>query len=141
MKIILTAIAIGSLGIYGLQVYFGEAKLIIHPTTLFAALLGGGIFGIGMASLGYCPGTCVGALASGNRDIPFGLFGMVAGGAIYAELYPWVTKEIKPHESLNQITLGDYFHLSPWVFIVIILGIVVLTFLMDKKRGKKQNAP
>ena len=46
------------------------------------------IFGIGWGLLGYCPGTSAGALGEGRWDAVWGILGMLAGAAIYAEAYP-----------------------------------------------------
>ena len=82
MKVMMTAIAFGSLGIYLLP----HSSLLIDPTPLAGALIGGGIFGVGMAVMGFCPGTGIGALADGSRDMWFGVLGMIVGAGIYAEL-------------------------------------------------------
>lgn len=127
MKVILTAITIGSIGIYTLISIAPYYTLMISKTSFLSAAIGGGLFGIGMATMGYCPGTGIGALANGARDMWFGLAGMLAGAALYAELYPWITQQIKPTSALNTLTLPEFFHLSPWVFIAIsacILGIL-----------------
>lgn len=117
MKVIMTAIATGSLLLYFLKDQFHYSAFIITPTTLTTALLGGGIFGIGMAVLGFCPGTCVGALSTRAKDAWFGVVGMILGAGLYAEVFPWIEQSIKPREELSKITLPEYFEISPWFFI------------------------
>lgn len=134
MKVIMTAIACGSLGLYLLKLFFPEIELIISSTTLLAAALGGGIFGIGMAILGYCPGTCVGALAEKTKDARFGILGMILGAALYAEIYPWIHNTLKPACLITKVTLPEYFQLSPWLFIALCGSVVAVFILCDKKR-------
>lgn len=131
MKVILTAIAVGSLGLYFLKELFLDVNLVINSTTLLAAFAGGGIFGIGMAILGYCPGTCVGALAEKDKVARFGFIGMIIGAGLYAEAYSWITQYIKPASQINKTTLADYFGISPWIFIGAICLMVVLFAAYD----------
>ncbi|MBI2809796.1 MAG: YeeE/YedE family protein [Candidatus Melainabacteria bacterium] len=132
MRVMMSAIAFGSLGIYSLRIFFPEIPMSINSTTLPTALIGGGLFGIGMAVLGYCPGTGIGALANGAKDMWSGLFGMVVGAGLYAELYPWIAKTLKPEDQLTKVTLSEYFGLSPWIFvgglILLICAMVLMQF-------------
>ncbi|MCK7504848.1 MAG: YeeE/YedE family protein [Desulfobacterales bacterium] len=43
---------------------------------------------IGWGLLGYCPGTQMGALGEGRWDALWGILGMLAGAALFAEAYP-----------------------------------------------------
>ena len=133
MKIILTAIAFGSAGLYSLLYFFPNKTLMIDPTTLFSALVGGAIFGIGMTVMGYCPGTGIGALADGAHDMWFGVVGMIVGAALYAESYVWVTQYIKPVTHMTTITLPQFFGASPLIIIGgIFLILYALSFLKDR---------
>jgi uncharacterized membrane protein YedE/YeeE len=140
MKVIMTAIAVGSFGLYTLKYYFFDAALIISSTTLLSAAIGGGIFGIGMAVLGYCPGTCVGALAEKAKDAWFGIIGMIFGAGIYAEIFTWIKQNIKPDEQISKTTLAQYFGISPWVFILMSCAVVACFLFADamQKNGKRK---
>jgi len=131
MKVMLTAIAFGSLGISVVYLFAPNLSCPISATTLSAAALGGGIFGIGMALMGFCPGTAIGALADGAKDIYYGLLGMVAGGLIFAEISPFFTNWIKSAELMNQSNLSQ---LTGWprpFFSLLFLGAVLLMKLID----------
>lgn len=87
MKVMLSAIVVGGVGVYLLN---AAGLVTLHPKPLQVGMIlaGGAVFGIGMAVLGLCPGTCLAALGQGSRDALWGVFGMLAGGAIYAEVEP-----------------------------------------------------
>ena len=138
MKVIMTAIAVGSMGLYSLKIIFPDASTIISSTTLFAAAIGGGVFGMGMAILGYCPGTCVGALGEKARDAFFGVLGMIFGAGIYAEAYSWIVENIKPHEAINQSTLAEHFSLTPWFFVALSFLVVLILVAMDRTKSKSK---
>ena len=65
LKIMLTAILTGAVGVYGMLQLGWIDGLLVKPAQLAANAAGGLIFGVGMAGLGYCPGTGVGAAAEG----------------------------------------------------------------------------
>ncbi len=85
------AVAIGT-GIVGIALLDsgGLAHTSIKPLHLLAVLLGGGLFGVGFAVAGYCPGTSLAAAAEGRRDAFFTVAGGLAGAAAYALLYAWL---------------------------------------------------
>lgn len=112
----------------------------ISETTALSAAIGGLLFGIGMAILGYCPGTSVGALADGGKDVWFGILGMILGAGLYAEAFPYIQSTIKPAKELMKLSLADYFSISSWT-IVIPLAIGYTTFLLIANSLKRKKAP
>lgn len=87
IKLILMAIAVGTLGIYALDLV-DMANLSIKPTYVVGIIIAGVIFGVGFAVAGYCPGTCVVASAEGKIDAMVTLLGGLAGALLYAIVYP-----------------------------------------------------
>lgn len=85
MKVMLTAIAVGMVGIFGMHA-LGLVKLHVKPTRYAANILGGLLFGVGFGLLGYCPGTGAAALGQGNYDAFAGILGLLAGSHLYAEM-------------------------------------------------------
>ena len=72
-----TSVIVAMIGVY-LLVDLGLVKLDLLPTVLGKNVLGGLLFGVGWAVLGYCPGTSAGAAGEGRWDALFGALGMVA---------------------------------------------------------------
>jgi uncharacterized membrane protein YedE/YeeE len=75
VKVMMTAIVVGSIGIFGLFA-LGLVKLHIKPTRYAANILGGLLFGVGFGLIGYCPGTAAAALGQGNLDAIGGVLGL-----------------------------------------------------------------
>lgn len=117
LKVIGTAIVVGGVGIYGMRAAGMDVPLHIKNATLLGNALGGAIFGVGMAVLGYCPGTGVAAIGDGSRHAVPGVLGGIAGAAIYAEAYPWMKSEVLGVGDFGKATLGSVVGLSPWWFI------------------------
>jgi uncharacterized membrane protein YedE/YeeE len=140
MKVMLTAIVVGGVGVYAML----DAGLIeglhIKSATLLGNFLGGAIFGVGMAVLGYCPGTGVAALADGARDAIFGVLGMLVGAALYAESYPWIKENILSVADEGKVSLSDVTGASHWWFIAALAMLSLIGFrALEKWEAKRVN--
>ena len=133
IKFMLSAIFVGMVGIYIL--YDLElVKLSIKATILGATIFGGLLFGLGWGLLGYCPGTAVGAMGEGRWDGLWGVLGMIAGGALYAEAFPWLKTNVLTWGDLGKITLPGIMGLNHWLVIpaVVLAGVGLFVFLEKK---------
>jgi uncharacterized membrane protein YedE/YeeE len=81
-KTILLAVGLGALILNG-EIAFGLATYHIKPFLFGGVVLGGLVFGTGMAILGYCPGTLAVSLGEGSMDALSGIFGGLLGGWTY----------------------------------------------------------
>ncbi len=133
MKVMLTAIAFGALGMLSIHYVFPDKSPLIISTTTLAALSGGGIFGIGMAILGFCPGTALGALTDGARDVIFGILGIFVGAALFAETPLWITDWIKPDDMVIKTTLPQVTSVPAWIFVALLITAVFGLILIDRK--------
>jgi len=140
LKVMLTAIVVGGVGIYGMRAMGADVPLHIKNFTLLGNTIGGLVFGIGMALLGYCPGTGIAALGDGSRHALFGVLGMVAGAALFAETYPWIKSGVLGGSALGKATLPSVTGLSPWWFLLGMVVAVMIIFLAlerwERKHGK-----
>lgn len=116
MKVMLTAIVVGGAGVYAMHAA-GLTRLFVKPAQLAAIVVGGLIFGVGMVLLGYCPGTAVAAAGEGKHDAWWGLAGMTAAAAVYAELAAGFSKNILTWADLGPVTLPGLTGVSAWVWL------------------------
>jgi hypothetical protein len=137
LKVMLTAIIVGGIGIYGMRAIGMDVALHVKGTELLGNLVGGLIFGVGMVLLGYCPGTAVAAIGAGSRHAIMGVLGMLLGAAVYAEMYPWLKANVLGVGSIGKVTIPEQIHVSPFV-LLIPLGLAAV-FLLPKLRdsGKR----
>lgn len=136
LKVIMTAIVVGSVGIYGMHGLGLIEAPALSTSSLQAVGLGGLIFGVGMATLGYCPGTGIAALGDGSRDMIFGLIGMLTGAALYAEAYPWLSKKLTL-TTKHTPTLFSLAKTSPWMMIgALAIFALLLFFFLESPRIK-----
>lgn len=131
IKIMLSAIVVGMVGIY-LMKAMGMAELHPKPGSIGMTVVGGLIFGIGFALLGYCPGTISAAIGQGNLDaLSGGLVGILIGSGIFAHLYPRLEKFLKIGWFGN-ITLPEYLKVNAFTIIIpVCLLIVGFLYLLE----------
>jgi uncharacterized protein len=134
MKFMLSAMLVGMIGILALS-SAGVIQLSHKPMNMGAILIGGALFGVGWAIMGFCPGTSVGALAEGRWHAIFAILGMIAGAALYAELYPLFKSTVLAWADYGKIGLPETLGISPWIIVAAFwLGCIPL-FIWFEKRG------
>ncbi len=140
LKTMLTAIVVGAIGIYGMLQLGLIQGLMVKPATIAMNAIGGGIFGVGMVILGYCPGTALAAAGQGSRDAIVGIAGALVGAAVYTEAYPWIGRHIEPIASFGKITFVDLAHVSPWFIIIpLALGASGLFFWLETRTSSSRQ--
>lgn len=134
IKFMFSAILVGMVGILLLS-NFEIIKLSHKPMNVGAVLLGGALFGGGWAIMGFCPGTSVGALGEGRWHAVFAIIGMVAGAALYAELYPFFKSTVLAWKDFGKIGLPEALGISPWIIVSLFwVGAIALFYWFEKKR-------
>jgi hypothetical protein len=138
IKLMLTAVVVGMVGIYFFK-DIGIAGLSIKSTHLAANIVGGLIFGIGFALLGYCPATGVGAIGEGRTDAFWGgVLGMLVGAAVYAEVYHYLKGNILAWGSYDKITIPSILGMGfpyHWIIIAVFCAGIILFLMALEKRG------
>jgi uncharacterized membrane protein YedE/YeeE len=114
----------------------GLAKLSLKPTVLGANIIGGLIFGLGWAMLGYCPGTAVGAAGEGRFDAFWGgILGMLVGAGIFAEVYPVIAGNVLKWGDYGKLNIPMWLGIHHWVIIAIVWAIMISMLLgLEKKK-------
>lgn len=136
LKFLLSALLTASIGIRFLQTLGIAGNVPLPSTFVVADLVGGLIFGVGMALSGFCPGTVAAGAGEGRLDylIPgaLGLFsGAVAYGLTYEHLMPVLTKWGR----LGEVTFAGVVRVEPWLVILIFAEIVGVTFYFVERRA------
>ena len=106
LKVMGTAIVVGGIGVL-LLVDTGNTKYYVKDANMLAVALGAALFGVGMVVYGYCPGTALGAIASGSVHALVGAIGMVAGAILYALSFDWLKAHVLNVWALGKVRLPD----------------------------------
>lgn len=134
VKFMLSSVLVGMVGVYLLQ-DLGLAKLSLKSTILGGNILGGLIFGLGWGLIGYCPGTSMGALGEGRWDAAWGIVGMLAGAALYAESFPLMKKTVLTWGDFGKITIPQLLGINHWPVIVVVVAAAILLLRWFEKKG------
>ncbi len=123
-KAIAMAIGIGII-LLNLEIAFGFASYHVKPFIVGGLILGGLIFGVGMAILGYCPGTLAVSLGEGSIDAFIGVIGGLLGGLFYTLVLPYIQPVLGP--DLGVISLNSIVESKTLFFILIfIIGAIFI---------------
>jgi uncharacterized membrane protein YedE/YeeE len=134
MKFMMSAILVGMVGVH-LAVAFGLAQLSPKATQVGANVVGGVLFGLGWAVMGFCPGTSVGAVAEGRWHALFAIAGMLIGAALYAEAFPHLEKNLLALGAFGKLTLPGVLGMNAWTVIPVLGLVFILVFVFFEKRG------
>lgn len=132
LKIMLSVVITGMLGIHAMKA-LGWVKLSIKSGSLGMNVVGGLIFGVGFAVLGYCPGTIAGAVGNGYLDaLVGGVAGIIIGSGLFAALYPRLKGGILAKGDFGDLTLPRLFKVNDWMVVgPVALGLVLLLVALE----------
>jgi hypothetical protein len=140
LKVMFTAIVVGGIGVLVLH-QTGHAAYHIKPANMLGVVLGAGLFGVGMVTYGYCPGTGIAAVATGSVHALVGFAGMLAGGILYALSFHWVNKHILGVAALGKVRLPDVTGIADWVWFIILAALAAIVFFAIERLAPTQRAP
>src|SRR5215470_13983988 len=140
-KVMFTAIVVAMLGTFWLD-RFGVldlSRVAVPETWIAPQLVGGVVFGAGMALAGLCPGTSCVAAASGRGDglaVVLGMFaGVLATGALFAPLRGLY--EATPRGAL---TLPAWLGVPDGVVVLAVVAIALAGFAVVERIGARRAA-
>ena len=128
VKVMLTAIIVGSVGVFSLHA-LGLVKLHIKPTRYAANMIGGLLFGVGFALIGYCPGTGAAALGQGNGDAIAGIGGLMVGSYLYAEASGALGRTVEKWGDRGKLMLPELVRVPITTFLFIFISVLVAVLI------------
>lgn len=135
LKVMLSAVLTGMLGIYLLKT-LGWVELSPKAGSVGINVIGGLLFGIGFALLGYCPGTIAGAIGNGYLDaLTAGLAGIWIGAGIFAAIYPKVKDGILKKGYFGNITFPGLFKVNDWLVVIPVAAIILFFIFWMERAG------
>ncbi len=134
LKFMMSAILVGMVGVAILN-DMGIITLGHKPMNVGGILIGASIFGVGWAIAGYCPGTAIGALGEGRLHAMFVLLGMLVGAAVFAELYPFLTRTVLAWKDYGKIGWPETLGVSQWVVISAFAVVFLAVFALFERKN------
>ena len=135
LKIMLSAVLVGMVGIHAMKA-LGWVELDTKSGSAGMNIIGGLIFGVGFAVLGYCPGTIAGAIGNGALDaLVGGLAGILIGSALFAALYPRLKNGILKKGDFGDLTLPRLFKVNDWVIVIPVAALIFIVLYWLERAG------
>jgi len=135
LKIMLSAVVTGMIGIHIMK---GLGWVTLNPKSgsWGKNAVGGLIFGVGFAILGYCPGTIAAAVGNGYLDAAIGgLLGIILGSGLLAAVFPKLRSGILMKGFYGDLTLPKFFKVNEWVVIVPLCIVIIVVLFMIERAG------
>lgn len=134
IRVMISAIITGIIILYSAY-YLGFINIIPMPhSSTISVIVGGLILGIGLAISGYCPGTTFAAIGQGSKNAIFAAVGLFIGAGIYAELHKWFESNLFQNAIANITTLPQIFKLSPSIFILLFITLLISFLYLIKNK-------
>ncbi len=140
LKTILLTLGVGAI-LLSVIIGLGFASFHVKPFVLGGIVLGGLIFGSGMAILGYCPGTLAVSVGEGSLDAVVGIIGGLFGGLLFTLLLPNIKWLIGIN--LGKISLFSLIGSHPVLYYIVAFAIgslfIYAAFFINKKEKNTNN--
>lgn len=137
MKVIFTAIGVGLLGVHLLDAA-GWAHMKVKDLYLPGIVVAGGIFGVGFAVTGYCPGTALAAAAEGKPDAWVTVLGGLIGALVFAFAFPELEEHLLSMGQFGPVTVHGWVGLQGiWLAAPLALGCLYLAWRLPGSGGTR----
>ncbi len=136
MRYMLTALVVGAVAIQaGIDLGFAN-RVPLPPTFVVANLVGGVVFGVGMATAGYCPGTIAAEAGEGRLDAwSAGFSGLIAGAIVFGLLQPYVMPALARAGALGRVTFASLSGANPWLVLIVFAESVAIVLVLIVRVG------
>ena len=137
LKFMMSSLVVGMIGIYFLVQTGLVPNMPITATHVVRNLLGGLLFGIGMAGAGVCAAPVAAGSGEGRLDyiIP-GIFGMLTGALLFGLTYQSVYLQINKLATDARIVIPDAIDVNAWLVIGLFTAITLLLFYILERAIK-----
>lgn len=136
LKFMMTALIVSMSGLYALRGLGFITFPNVPATYVVGNLVGGLIFGVGMALSGYCPGTCAAGAGEGKMDyIVPGVLGFLTGAVIFGLTYQQVFPQINAIANYGNAIIPELWNVSAFLFITMFTLMALLLFYMIDRVG------
>jgi uncharacterized membrane protein YedE/YeeE len=139
MQFMLSAIATGLITLYLLEMVGLVPVLPQIDSYLLGNLLGGLVFGVGMAIAGCCPGTILSGIGQGNLDylLP-GFLGFLCGGLLFGLSFEPFFLPLTQYGNLGRTSFTELFSLNRWLFVAA-FAVVTIVFVVLCQHNRERR--
>lgn len=139
LKFMMAALVVGMIGIYLLTDLGLIANVPVTSTYVVGNLVGGLMFGVGMAAAGICAAPIAAGSGEGRLDyiIP-GVAGMLVGALLFGLTYNQVYPALSKIANLGAVVLPDLIDTNHWL-VIALFGAITLVLFYALERAIKMR--
>jgi len=121
LKLMLSAVIIAMILLHIMK-YLGWLEFHTFKGSVGSTMIGGSIFGFGFAIVGFCPGTLVAAIGTGQMDALFGgAVGMLIGTGLFAHFFPVINEKFMDRGVFPTETVPELLGIPAWIVVVVMV--------------------
>lgn len=129
LKFMMSSLVVGMIGIYLLADLGVVANIPVTPTYVAGNLIGGLLFGVGMAAAGVCAAPVAAGSGEGRLDyIVPGVLGMLIGALLFGLTYNQVYPALSKLANIGAVVLPDLIEANHWLVIALFTAIALVLF-------------
>lgn len=138
LKVMLTAIVVGLVGAHLIGTFAPDlVHFKVKSLYLWGVIVGGLIFGIGIALGGYCPGTALVGLGSGVGEGVAAVLGGLTGALAFIFAYPALKPVFVEPANFGKVTIPSVVGLpalpTALIFAILLVGVIVGLGRLERK--------
>ncbi|RIJ47014.1 transporter [Maribellus luteus] len=137
-KAIAVAVGLGAI-LINIEIGAGMASYHVKPLILGGLVFGGILFGVGMAILGYCPGTLAISLGEGSLDALLGIIGGILAGVVYTLVLPSLQGILGPNLGSFSLRTALDSNLAFYLLVFLIGALFIGVAFVLNKAEKSNN--
>lgn len=142
-KVMFVAVIVAAAGLWLAETaaLVGAGSVFVPTLFLWAIAAGGVLIGAGFALGGYCPGTSMVGVASGRGDALAFIAGLVAGTAVFAEMFGGLEDFYFAAEGPEGQTVPALTGLPAWVVIVGLAVVAAAGWRIGSALERRRGGP
>lgn len=141
IKFLVSALLTGALATKALLALGFARQVPIPHTYLVGNLVGGVVFGAGMALVGFCPGTVAAGAGEGRLDyLVAGSLGLTGGALLFGLAYPKLLPFVAGMFDFGAIDFAGALHVDGWLLIGLLWEVGLLLFYWLERGPRRIGA-
>lgn len=134
LKFLLAALASGAFVVQSARSLGMVTSVPVPPTAPVANLIGGILFGVAMASAGFCSGTIFAATGSGRTGVFAGVLGLLTGALVMDLGGGGIVARLRSLGPRLDVTVATLVAVNPWLFVLTLAALAAFAAYFAERR-------
>ena len=143
LRFLLAALVVAMIAVQAASSLGLGAPPPVPRSSIVADLIGGALFGAGMALAGFCPATVAAGAAEGRLDhLIAGGLGLYTGAVVLGLSYDRIVPPLARWIDLGPTTASRALGVSPWLLVILFVEVAALAiWLLERREARACRRP